>query len=363
MISYIYPFRNRDLKRIKRSLDSLVLQDDTDFEVIFVDTGSNFDLATQVKALVTSYTFVRYIYTYTEGTPWNKSNALNIGIKQATTPYIITADIDMIFHSRFNNLAKSLAQPKQATFFKVAYLSENETYTTPHFKPESYSNHRGTGICLYPKTEAETLRGFDEFYHCWGGEDEDFVTRLELNGCKVSFHEELDLIFHQYHTPYKAQDDQVLTQDLKYQFVRYYNDAKRKHTLKTQQTVVNTSGDWGGRVSEATYKALRNIPITRTLTSFRPEIDFFLNYELAALPSGNYGFKFTPLAEPSRKISLKYILYRIVRLKFKDEKIRRNYTLKAMNDCILKTIIYRDIPYHYQVNTNAQHLELRIHKA
>lgn len=363
MISYIYPFRNRDLKRIKRSLDSLVLQDDTDFEVIFVNYGSTQELSLQVQELVEAYPFVSYIYTYTEGTPWNRSKALNVGIKQVRTQYVLTVDIDMIFDSHFNALAKSLAQPKQATFFKVGYLSKNETYANDYFKPESYSNHRAKGICLYPLAAITALRGFDEFYNCWGGEDEDFVTRLELNDCKVSFHEEDDLIFHQYHTPYKAQDDQVLTQDLKYQFVRYYNDAKRKHTLKTQQTVVNTSGDWGVRVSEATYKALRNIPITRTLTSFRPEIDFFLNYELATLPSGNYGFKFAALAEPSRKISLKYILYRIVRLKFKDEKIRRNYTLKAMNDCILKTIIYRDIPYHYQVNTNAQYLELRIHKA
>ncbi len=52
MITILYPYRNRDLERIKRSLDSLVVQTDQRFKVLFVDYGSTPKQASLVKQLI-----------------------------------------------------------------------------------------------------------------------------------------------------------------------------------------------------------------------------------------------------------------------------------------------------------------------
>ena len=65
MITILYPYRNRDIERVKRSLDSLALQTDQRFKVLFVDYGSSSKQASQVEQLIISYSFANYIYSYT----------------------------------------------------------------------------------------------------------------------------------------------------------------------------------------------------------------------------------------------------------------------------------------------------------
>ena len=55
MITILYPYRNRDLERVKRSLDSLTLQTDQRFKVLFVDYGSTPKQAYLVKQLINNY--------------------------------------------------------------------------------------------------------------------------------------------------------------------------------------------------------------------------------------------------------------------------------------------------------------------
>ena len=57
MITIIYPYRNRELERIKHSLDSFARQNNLDFKVIFVDYGSKKDNAVNIKPEVEKYTF------------------------------------------------------------------------------------------------------------------------------------------------------------------------------------------------------------------------------------------------------------------------------------------------------------------
>jgi glycosyltransferase involved in cell wall biosynthesis len=52
-ISILYAYRNREIGRIKRSLDSVEATTSTKFEVLFIDYGSNSELATQVKSFIT----------------------------------------------------------------------------------------------------------------------------------------------------------------------------------------------------------------------------------------------------------------------------------------------------------------------
>jgi len=97
LITLIYPFRNRSLERIKKSLSSLELQENKNFEVQFVDYGSEEIFSKDVELLVKSFDFCTYQYSYTANQPWNKCRALNSVIKTLNTEYCFVADVDMIF--------------------------------------------------------------------------------------------------------------------------------------------------------------------------------------------------------------------------------------------------------------------------
>ena len=85
MLSILYPYRNRDSKRIKRSFDSLLEQTNENFEVFFIDYGSTPDLAVDIKRLCQNYPFISYQFYPTQYQPWNKSRALNSVIKNLKT--------------------------------------------------------------------------------------------------------------------------------------------------------------------------------------------------------------------------------------------------------------------------------------
>ncbi len=57
-VTIVFPFRDRDMQRVKRSLDSLQEQTCNDFIVMFIDYGSNPNLSKEIKALVIHYSFV-----------------------------------------------------------------------------------------------------------------------------------------------------------------------------------------------------------------------------------------------------------------------------------------------------------------
>ena len=122
-VTIIYGFRNRDIERVKRSLDSLRDQTDQFFKVIFVDYGSEENVSVLVKDLIAQYNFCTYLYNETRGMPWNRAHALNSGIRIATTEYVFTADIDLIFTENFIAKTKKLAKQGTVAFFPVVYLT------------------------------------------------------------------------------------------------------------------------------------------------------------------------------------------------------------------------------------------------
>ena len=360
MVTYIYPYRNRELIRIKRSFDSLNRQDDKNFKVIFVDYGSKIDLAKEVKNLLSNYSFVKYIYTYSGGQPWNRSKAINIGILESESEYVLTLDVDMILDSSFNRIVKGLIDKNKLTYFQVGYLSKNEMYSGQDFKPESLSNHRAKGICLYPKKSLLKVNGFDEFFHCWGSEDEDIVSRLQLIGLTVSHYDSNILVYHQYHETYKRKKDKLLSEEPSYFQARFHNDKKRKHNEKENTIKVNKDVSWGKIFNKQDYKKLINTPISRTITSYKANIDFFLLFELKYLGVGCFAFKFVENSAPINW-SIKSLLYQIWIIRNKNLKVKGEYSLKEINDLLLKFVIYRNMNYHLKVNLSANEIEFRIY--
>jgi glycosyltransferase involved in cell wall biosynthesis len=97
MITLLYPYRNREIQRIQRSMDSLAQQKVHNFNVVFIDYGSEDGIAAEAKALVEKYDFASYVYLYAKNQPWNKCKALNYAIKKLEEGYCFVADVDMIF--------------------------------------------------------------------------------------------------------------------------------------------------------------------------------------------------------------------------------------------------------------------------
>jgi glycosyltransferase involved in cell wall biosynthesis len=184
--SFVVAFRDRELERVDFFLSSLKLQEYKNFELIFVDQGSSIEYRSSIEKLCNSYDFAHYLYNDTLGQLWNKSNALNIGIKHANGGYIIISDIDVIFPIHFISQVLSILDSKYFYTFNAFYLPHN-------LRVQDYLNDISNsslvlgenlfiGVCIAPKEKLLEIKGYDEYFQVWGGEDDDIIIRLEQSG-------------------------------------------------------------------------------------------------------------------------------------------------------------------------------------
>lgn len=202
-LSILFAFRNREPIRVKRCLDSLAMQTHTNFEVIFVDTGSELVLAAEIKKLVESYDFASYIYTDTRGLYWNKAEAINIAADQAKAEFLLSTDIDMIYAENFvEAMLEKSGKDRIVNCFH-------------HFLPENFDDwgnekkyidklrndgeaHTGAAM-LVPASVYLEIGGYDEYYRLWGTEDSDMHHRLITYGLSATRISNETAMFHQWH--------------------------------------------------------------------------------------------------------------------------------------------------------------------
>ncbi len=347
MLTIIYPYRNRDTERIKRSLDSLQQQTVQDFNVYFVDYGSDKEIAAAIASLVEKYDFAEYRYLSTQFQPWNKSKALNSVIKHLKEGYCFVADVDMIFHPQFVERAISLQKEETATYFKVGFLSETESQKELAFEDYTIdfpSTDEATGLTMFSVPTLHAIRGFDEFYHFWGSEDTDVHVRLKNNGVKVEFYDKEILMLHQWHPGYRNKEKAQLTTELQLEGIVRLNYQHLKGVKKNKTTDVNPDG-WGDVMTSSHFEELFNYTgDVITLTNKIEEIDHFLFVILKNLPLGISSFE---IVEDTTKDTLKYKIKKTV-----GKKVSAYYSLKEVNDKLLLHIIsfYRNYPYIYSVS-------------
>lgn len=181
-LSIVFGYRERDLIRVKRCLDSLQNQTFQDFEVLFVDYGTTKEVAHQVEALVSGYPFCRYIYNDTRGMPWNRSHALNTGIRLAEGEYLLLSDVDLIFSDNFLEQIFRSKDPRKiihSQFYLLPQAFEDwkELKRCNNEFPLSASSAKG-GIFFVRTELLWQIHGFDEYYCFWGVEDRDLSDRL-----------------------------------------------------------------------------------------------------------------------------------------------------------------------------------------
>ena len=326
MISIIYPYRNRDLKRIKRSLESLKNQTFQEFEIYFVDYGSEPEISVKVQELINDYSSINYVYHATRFQPWNKSRALNSVIKNLKTDFCFVADVDMIFHPGFVKVATQLQEATKSIYFKVSF-SESED-DLDKLKPEDlnsyrHSDHNATGLTMFSVEDLKSVRGFNEFYHLWGAEDTDVHVRLRNAGFKVDFYEKEILMLHQWHQTYRLSEKNHLTNDFQIKNIVQLNHQHLKFAEQHGVTKINNES-WGKVMTNQQEEDLLNSPV-----------DFNLNDEKRVFENLIYGilpeqsdkiFKFK-ISESIKDKSIKQQLKKLA-----GKRVEEFYTLKEINE-------------------------------
>lgn len=235
LLSLVVVYRDRDLARVTRFLQSLANQTSPNFELVFIDYGSSDDYKTEVQPLVESFSFVRYYYTDTRGMFWNRSKALNLGITKVKGQYIVTVDIDLIFSPNFIAQTLLIIQPQIFVQYQCYYLPEgfskyNQLFTVG-FKPDKHfkKTNKATayGIIAFPAAVLDSCGYYDESFQLWGFEDIEFVERLQkLARQQKKFYPTI-AIYHQWHL------------DSKYNLPKGWQEVMIAHKHAKEQKMLN----------------------------------------------------------------------------------------------------------------------------
>jgi len=356
LLTLIYPYRNRDLERLKNSLASLKNQTDSDFEVFFVDYGSDEKKAKMAEILCREFNFVTYKLFSTQFQPWNKSKALNSVIKNLYTEYCFVADVDMIFHPQFIEKALKLQAKNKTVYFQVGFLGPDETLKKKDFssyKNYRLSNHEATGLSMFPVNILNELRGFDEFYHFWGAEDTDMHVRIKNAGYAVEFYDQEVLMLHQWHPSYRSSESKNLSRELQISGIVQLNHQHLKYALEYNSTTINLV-NWGECITLKELNELEKAPVNFVLDNEQRKIDHLLYVVMPEVKNGI--LKITIKKDPFQN-SPKFRIKKLI-----SKKVPEYYTLKQINDKVLLHIIsfYRDKPYTFKISKDLKEIEIAI---
>jgi glycosyltransferase involved in cell wall biosynthesis len=245
----LVPVRNRSGARLHNCLSSLRWQRQLDgaafagdaLEILVIDTGSDVAHAREIASTADRLgaRLVRSDYTGT----WNRSLALNIGIRASTGHHVMCTDVDMVFRDDFVAAALRIltATPSALVVCRCHDLPPGlaaDRLQLPAdifpLAPETpVRGHGGTGACQIAGREFfEHARGYDEGYRYWGSEDKDLFARAVRHGLIVQWLDRHTVMAHQWHAP--RRDDRWLR-------VRW----NRWRYRLTSRRVVKNPSTWG----------------------------------------------------------------------------------------------------------------------
>lgn len=342
IVTIIFAYRNRDLQRIKISMDSLAKQTKKNFQVLFVDYGSFDTYSEPVKKLINSYPFAQYHYVAHPGLLWNKSKAFNYAIKNTETPYVLTADVDLLFSPNTVDSLEGLTSSSSFKLFDYGYLpkdlSAQDIHSTPfeHLKPKHYGNVNGVG--LYPKKALEAVHGFDEFYHFYGSEDVDLFQRL-VNAGYEQIHQEERFFLHQWHPRYPEANEDNLTSVPRLKNVLRINQQHYFRCKDFSTVVPNFQQHWGECYKKEDQNELNNADYNFKISNLASSVIHFLNEHLLSFNGKIVTVEFK---EAPNYLSLKY---RIKNLLGKKQQLF--LSMKEVNDMVLEKIIFKYRHHNY----------------
>lgn len=346
MVTILYAYRNRELSRIKASLDSLQNQSDPVFKVLFVDYGTYHELAQAMQKLVESYSFATYFYVHARSLLWNKSKALNYGIKQVHTEYVFVADVDLIFSPDTLAYFKKILHPDKVNLFKLGYLDQQNSLqlTKPYqfeaLKPKHYGSING--MILVSKKALEKVQGYDTFFHFYGAEDVDLCSRLANAGLEIS-NNTATYFYHNWHIIYNTYNDQKMSVAPRLYNIKRINQQHYFNGSNNRLVVPNRQSDFGSVVSEEDQIFIEKPTVTIEFANIHALVYLFFNEQIKTF--ANEVVRVIVKEDVYYK-STKHFLKKILR-----KQSQPYISMKEVNDIILSKIVfeYRDANYAYHI--------------
>lgn len=346
-VTIIYANRNRDLMRIKFSFESLKIQRNANFRVIFVDYGSEEPLVDNLKQLCNSYEFVTSYFLPVSQLLWNKSRALNYGILQTQSLYIFIADVDLIFHPEASQLFNKLADDDKYFLFRLGYLDKTESVKLTKscnfldLNPVRFGVVNG--MILAPKKAFINVNGLDEFFHFYGSEDEDLFARMENAGYLKDFINEA-YFYHNWHQSFAGSEDKIITGNPRIKNIMRIN---QRHFLRNREKALikpMRQAEMGKVFSKEQSDLLKKPTRIVKIYNILAHVEHFFGEEL---PSYTGEIVKVEFAEDPYFHTLKHKLK-----KLHGKQTQPYCSLKEVNDMVLKEILfkYRDANYSFKIS-------------
>jgi glycosyltransferase involved in cell wall biosynthesis len=211
LLTVVLPIRNRSGVRLENCLRSLRWQKGlaaVDVDIIISDFGSSSEHRDLVVSAAATYG-ARVQYTAVDGL-WNRSRALNIGVKRAKGKFTLCTDVDMVMAPTFLRVLMNEQEKLDGRGFllcqsrdlepdtegKPIPLDEYDTY----LKTTTMRPMHGMGGCQCAETTwFHSVHGYDEGYTYWGAEDTDMVGRAQRDGRVIQWVTEKTAMIHQWH--------------------------------------------------------------------------------------------------------------------------------------------------------------------
>lgn len=296
--SLIIPYRNRDTEVAKRCITSIKNQkitQDINYEIIFIDYGSDSEKSEEINAFCKKIDSLTYIYTETRGKFWCKPEAINLALNRAKGEYFVTIDVDMIYPSNFLEQLNQQVQENKLVHYQCYYLPENFDYTNyleklPTIDTSSFVESDKTcafGIFAVQTNKLKEIGGFDEYYKMWGMEDKDIHFRLAQTLSVEWLPLEIAPVFHQWHTV----SNNPLAQPKGWEkvIVAHYNDKKDNPLLRIHQ---KNNNEPIGKIYE---------------TSQRPSLRIYQDYQTQKINlKSNFEFDF-PIHKSYTEFTAKFM--------------------------------------------------------
>jgi len=228
-------------------IKSLENQTCKDFELVIADGGS--DNIQDLEDFAKNYNnFPIKIVRFPIGEKFERSRLNNVAIKNSSSDYIMTTDVDMFFATEFVETLLSKCSENHFIESRTMYWKQplaDQIYNgklNPFIDLNSCKIGRikkrttaGGCQCAHRKLWNK-VRGFDERYLGWGSEDCDLLNRMGISGAKIKWLGEETNSIMLFHQPHGKPN---LAGDLK-------DQSKNKNILNSVKSYIANPDGWGG---------------------------------------------------------------------------------------------------------------------
>lgn len=231
-----YPRSENRMKLCLESLRAQTLKPEL-MEIIISDFGSENQFIPLLQKSCQQFN-AKFIHVSTKEI-WNRSRASNIAIRNSNpeSQYILSSDIDIIFKDTcleriLDSINLNRIVACETRDLPETLALENLSVKIDFLKLKTIPRSLGWGTCCFPRNWIFKIRGYDEEFKGWGGEDDDLMKRARLGGMLIV--RLYNLVFHQWH---KSLFD--------VKEIIPFREANRKRLKEVNTLIRNENREWG----------------------------------------------------------------------------------------------------------------------